>query len=216
MKSLLIAFAVAAISLTTATVTHATTYVYQLADHPNGGLAGTYDYGLRLDRETPSPRFFSFGNGASATLSYDSVNLTATMSGTMVESLGNGSTGATYSFSYTMDGLTDIGNGGFIDTTGNGSGSVIGAGVGMTDLLLGAAAKGSAPYVGEYFRFGLDALADRAFTGFEGTGWVQSKPGANDFLFTATLVTTPLPGAAWMLLAGVGGLGLMRRRKKTS
>ncbi|MEM6372403.1 MAG: VPLPA-CTERM sorting domain-containing protein [Pseudomonadota bacterium] len=218
MKKLFIAIAVAAASMTAATVSQALTYTFELADHPNGGLSGTYDYGLRLDREAPNPRFFSFGNGASATLVYNSNDGTAIMSGTLRESTGNGNFGGLYEFEYLLENLTDLGGGGFVDTSGSGTGAVFDAGLGaVADLALGAAAKDRDPYSGEYFRFGLDALLDRAFSGYEGTGWVQKMPGANDFLFTATHVSTmPLPAAAWMLLAALGGMGVIGRRRKAA
>ncbi|MEL7131259.1 MAG: VPLPA-CTERM sorting domain-containing protein [Pseudomonadota bacterium] len=217
--------AAAALTLIMGTVAHASTmFSYQLDDHPNGGKSATYDYGLRLDRESPD-MFFSLStkNGADAYMSYDAAAGTAVMYGTLVQSLGNGVFGNTFTFQYNLSGLTDDGNGGFTDTTGKGSGFVFGAGAGGSDLSLGAAAKKSNLYAGEYFRFGLDALSDRPHTGFEGTGWVQSGPGANDFLFTATIATdappppqvpnVPLPAAGWMLLLGLGAIGAVRRVK---
>ncbi|MEM8653785.1 MAG: VPLPA-CTERM sorting domain-containing protein [Pseudomonadota bacterium] len=224
MKNFVLAAAVAASTSLVAMAAQAATFFYELDDHPNGGKSGTYDYGLRLDREDPD-MFFSLSkdNGAEAFMEYDSVAGTAILYGTMVRSLGNDQFVGSFTFRYDLSGLTDHSNGGFIDTAGNGIGRVVGAGVNGGDLALGNAAKSGDPYDGEYFRFGLDALSNRAFEGFEGTGWVQSDPGANDFLFTASVLDTPppspqisavpLPAAAWLLLAGLGAMGAMRRQK---
>ena len=215
MKKPMIAVAAAAITLTAATASQAATFVYQLGDHPDGALSSSFDYGLRLDRELPDPRFFSFSNG-NTTLTYNDVTGVAVIAGTVVESLPSSLTGSTFDINYTLTGLTDLGGGGFVDRAGNGSGVLSGAGIDGTDLELGTSQRTSGPLAGVYFLFGLDALADRPFTGFEGTGWVQSDPGANDFLFTAQIAPVPLPAAGLMLLTAVGGMGVMRRRKTKS
>ena len=212
-----------AISATAAT---SATYVYDLFDNPDGSETGNgYDYGLRLD---DSNKFFSFENGASATLSYDDVAKTAEISGTMRESLGFDTDGATRLFgtlwtvSYTMDMLTDLGGGLFLDETGNGSGSISETG---TSISLGAKARGD----GVYFYFTEDSNRDPNTNDelYVGEGWVGGS-GTQDFLFlgelnediSIDLPTTPqvpLPAAGWMLIAGLGGLGAMRRlRSKQS
>ncbi|MEO3417371.1 VPLPA-CTERM sorting domain-containing protein [Roseovarius sp. CAU 1744] len=194
---------------------HAATFTYSLGDHPDGAKTPTYEYGLRLDYYQ---RFFSFENGASSQLTYDDVAGTATISGTMRESLGNGVFGALWNVVYTMTGLTDMGGGTFVDTVGNGSGSISS---GMTSLALGAKSNGT-----HYFVFKNDGhrLPGNPGTGLVGRGWVDPKPGlggANDFLFTAKRDpggggVIPLPAAAWMLLSGVAGLGVLSRRRRRS
>ena len=215
MNKPLIAIAAAAIAFTTTTASQAATFVFQLGDHPDGNAAASFDYGLRLDREVPDPRFFSFSNG-DATLTYNDVTGEAVIAGTVVESLEGLISGASFAISYSLTGLTDLGGGGFVDTAGNGSGFVFGAGEGGSDIELGTAIRTAGVFEGEYFRFGLDQLPGRPFTGFEGTGWVQTDPGSNDFLFTAVPVSVPLPAAGLMLLTAVGGIGAVRRRKTKS
>ena len=171
-----------AISATAAT---SATYVYDLFDNPDGSETGNgYDYGLRLD---DSNKFFSFENGASATLSYDDVAKTAEISGTMRESLGFDTDGATRLFgtlwtvSYTMDMLTDLGGGLFLDETGNGSGSISETG---TSISLGAKARGD----GVYFYFTEDSNRDPNTNDelYVGEGWVGGS-GTQDFLFLGEL-----------------------------
>ena len=208
--------AAGAISLAGAAA-HAATFTYDLLDHGYGNMAHTFDYGLRLDRETPD-RFFSFENGAAATLVYDDVDLTATISGSMREHLGRDQNnmevlGELFTISYKITGVTDMGDGQFVDYSGTGTGSIF---RGNDVLALGAAANNAL----EYFIFKGDGhrLPNDSDT-HVGRGWVQKNPGANDFLFQASLrpddnvPPVPLPAAGWMLIAGLAGLGLMGRRK---
>lgn len=226
MKMLFKAAAIAATALLGANSASSATFGYQLADHPNGGASANEDYGLVLN----GSRFFSFTFG-DAYMQYDDVAGTATMYGSVTENTTKGVAGTSYNFQYFLTDLTNLGTGGFIDTAGNAGGTLFGAGAAGANIALGTAAKMSAPYANEYFRFGLDALSDRAHTGYEGTGWVMK--GWNDFLFTASLVCdpndpnappcdlppppnmtpVPLPAAGWMLIAGIGGLAAFGRRK---
>ncbi|MEL6957577.1 MAG: VPLPA-CTERM sorting domain-containing protein [Pseudomonadota bacterium] len=212
----------ACISVSAAT---AATFGFALSDHPGGGMSHTYDYGLRLDRENPD-RFFSFGNGASAYMFYDDdnggANTRAILFGTMRESLGNGNDGGLFNFAYEMLGVTNTGTGTFTDYSGTGNGFVFGAGAGGSDLALGSAARGD----GAYFLFGEEITShNQGNASYEGAGWVQKGPGANDFLFTAeqsiipvppdSVSPVPLPAASWMLIAGLGGLAAMGRRRRS-
>lgn len=237
MNSFLKSAAAIATAIVVATSAHATTFVYGLTDHPGGQLAGTYDYGLRLDTNpsggtwADGQRFFSFGSldDLSATpveadftafLIYNSANATAEITGTMVESLGNNMFGNTYEVSYSLGGVfveTDTNGaatGFFHDVSGMNGGTLSRDGE-RIELLKAKRDDG------EYFNF--DGAVRRHVGG---EGWVGGVP-ANDFLFTATFISntppgqddptvTPLPAAGWMLLAGLGGIGLMRRRRKPS
>lgn len=192
----------------------AVTYEYQLADFPNGGASANYDYGLRLDREEPKARFFSFSNGDGATLTYDDEAGTAEISGTVRESMFGKFDGSLFNISYTMSGLTDLGGGSFLDFAGNGSGTISNP---WDSLSFGAAANTS----GLYLVFAVDDANvpdyGQSLGGAHvGHGWVQKGPGSNDFLFTATptVAPVPLPAAGWMLIAGIGGLSAMRRGRK--
>ena len=231
MKILLSTLTAATISVVAAPASYAATYTFALADFPDLRGRADFDYGLRLDREGPDGRVFSFeglqGGGAGATLTYNSTIGTARIEGTVQESLGNGQFGGLYDIEYVLSGLTaltdaDTGaeTGGFFDTTGAGQGFVFGAGDAGADLVLGAASQFGGPLDSEFFlHFGLDAVPQRPFTGFEATGWVGTGTGFNDFLFSATRIapaTVPLPGAAGMLLISLAGMGFVARRKTQS
>lgn len=205
-----VAIGAGVVGLMVATSASAAIYTYTLGDHPDRGVSA-YDYGLRLDDAAGGPRFFSFSSGA-ATLSYNDTAGIATISGFMDESDGLGGFLGTYAINYSMNLLDDLTGGFFRDTTGTGSGSIDGN-------VLGSKASN-----GVYFELNNDGHRLPAGN-IEGRGWVNN-PGTgccNDFLFTATGgVTTPgptpvpVPAAGLLLLAGLGGLGVMRRRRKTA
>ena len=120
-----------------------------------------------------------------------------------------------------MTGVTNVngsGSGQFIDRLGMGTGTIS---LGGTTYDLGATARGT-----DFFL--LTDNSDRA----DGTadltseGWVNTSSiwmTTNDFLFNADLnridpngelSAVPLPAPGLMLIAALGGLGVMRRRKK--
>ena len=222
MKTFLKRAALAAGAILIAATSQAATFVYDLSDHPSGNQAGNFDYGLRLDKENPD-LFITFDNGSAATLEYDDVALTATISGTVFQSTGVGTTGDAYTLRYTMTDLTDLGGGFFEQRTANASTGTLTLNSDPSQVI----SLGSEALNGVFFRFADDGhrLPGNPSTGIVGRGWVgqdagQEKP--NDFLFTATLdpngntpPPVPLPAAGWMLLAGIGGMAAMRRRKAT-
>ena len=207
-------FSIAALGISFG-MAHAATFTYNLSDHPEGNAAGDYDYGLRLDREQPIARFFSFSNGDGAILTYDDVAGTAEISGSVRESLMGQIDGGLFTISYSMSGLDDLGDGGFLDFAGNGTGFVTD---GTTTLNFDAAANDT----GLFLVFSDDDPNVPNYRGvangeFVGHGWVQKMPGDNDFLFTATPVAAvPVPAGGFLMLAGLGGLALGARRKKAA
>ncbi|MEM6376039.1 MAG: VPLPA-CTERM sorting domain-containing protein [Pseudomonadota bacterium] len=223
----------------------AATFSYILADHPFGSLSpgGTnatsgpgdqFAYGLRLDNALPDgntanntvgQRIFSFNlPGAGATLTYDDVALTATISGTMVLNDSNGAPvppNPVFNVTYTMTNLTSLpGTPGFFSMNGaNGVGSISN---GIDTFVLGSKAKS-----GIYFELDDDGhRIPNDTTTIVGRGWVNpfddngnQVGGTNDFLFIARPdpnpgTVVPLPAAGWMLIAGVAGLGYVGRRKR--
>ena len=200
-----------------ATAVSAATYTYGLLDHPDRADTDN-EYGLRLDQYSS---FFSFGNGASATLAYNDVTKTAVISGTMRKNaagVGNFEAGL-WDVSYTMTGLTDLGGGFFKSEVGSGVGS-------------GTISKDSTTYQmgqkaanGDYFIFNADGHRVSGDTAIVGRGWVnfEDGSGANDFLFLVDgsgVITdggeVPLPAAGWLLIAGLGGLAALRRKQRKS
>ncbi|MEM6759927.1 MAG: VPLPA-CTERM sorting domain-containing protein [Pseudomonadota bacterium] len=216
--------AAVAAAIAIGSMAHAATFsadfTYQLSDHPDGGQSGNFDYGLRLDREVP-PMFWTFDNGSNVILEYDVSEQEARLTGSIFRSLGVGVTGAEYTLRYILTGVTDLGGGFFVQETPASAGSLTLVGpTTATDtqavISLGTASNGS-----YFFEFDDDGHRLNNSNGIAGRGWVQSNPGANDFLFTGTLIPppnnnpnpVPLPAAGWMLIAGMGGLVAMRRRK---
>ncbi len=212
MKNLITAI-VCVLGLTTSA--NAALFKYDLFDHP-GGSVTDHSYGIRVDEA--GPRFFSFGNGAVATLTYDDVLKKVRIAGTVVESLGGGAFGATFDFKYIINGVDNIGalgSGLFRDLSGTGTGEIVG---GMTNIALGSQADSH----GRYFIFKDDgARLPQPSSAIVGRGWVNvnSQDCCNDFLFIAESNPgnsgfIPLPAAAWMLLSGVAGLGVVSRRRR--
>lgn len=190
-----------------ASTASAAVYTYKLDDHPDGTQQANYDYGLRLDGPG---LFYTFQNG-NASLVYDSVNLTASITGTMNQSTPVDQTSPIDTVvNYSMSGITDVGGGFFTATGGSGS---------IGSLLLDGKQLMSGPDAGLAFLFLNDGHRLPRSTGIAGRGWLDFN-GTNDFLFTATLVNVdnpapiPVPAAGLLLLGGIGALGLTRRRKR--
>lgn len=216
-KSIATAAVIGLCGLTTTTA-DAATFNYRMLDHPDGGASKSSpfaSYGLRLDEYGS---YWSFENGGNVTMSIDDGDGvvgagTMTISGMMRRSFGaihTPSFGDLWDISYSITGLTVGANGTFVDTGGNGSGTISNS---TLSYSLGSKANGA----GQYFLFLADGHRVPGSSQLIGRGWVDGSddwPGANDLLFTVTPV--PLPAAAWLLIAGLGTLGYVGRRRKTA
>ena len=225
MKKLLVTMALAVAMSSGA---HAATY--KVGDHPDGAKSSSYDYGLRLDTVG---KFFTFSeaNGSSVTLETD--GSTATISGTVYESTGVGSTGAA---AWTLNFVANP-----IEASGPGADAFV-ARNGVGDNGTGYLTDGATTYLlrgkarpGDDITFLFDTSDPKGkynapAGAYYGEGWVEvatcsgavtvfssdycedyAYVSASDFLFTATAV--PLPASVLLLGAGVGALGFARRRK---
>ncbi|MBW4707587.1 VPLPA-CTERM sorting domain-containing protein [Roseobacter sp. YSTF-M11] len=200
----------------------AATYKYKLLDHPERATK-THEYGLRVDAYS---KYFSFENGGHAILTYNDETFEVSIKGQMRENAagaGNFVSPGLWDVHYSISNVYDLGGGFFQSRTDKGSadGGSGGNGSGYIQygdnapLALGQKNAGSI-----YFELDDDGhrLADK--TAIVGRGWVNpwfqgvQTTSTNDFLFTAELIPTPLPAAGWLLLAGFGGLGVMKRRRK--
>ncbi len=203
----------------------AAVFTYDLSDNGTAGFSNNghlYSYGLRLDSwrgmdymltndYTDSMMIFSFDAGSS-TLVYDDVAGTARIEGTMRRSLADGSFGDVATLSYEMSGVDNVGYGQFVDRSTTGTIGTLS--YGGFDISLGRKDRR-----GDYFLL-TDSSNREDDTGLMvGEGWVNyfANTGCcDDFLFNAELVDVsqvPLPAAGWMLIAAVGGVGAMARRK---
>lgn len=108
---------------------------FELADHPDGALSASGDYGLRLDTlafglRSPSSVLFSVEiGGADVDLTFDpdtvgDVGATATLIGTIqvtyAAGLGSPPVGEVATVDYMMGGLVSSGDGGFVAAFGHG------------------------------------------------------------------------------------------------
>lgn len=178
-------------------------FTYVLDDHPDGAKTPPYDYGLRLDG---AGVFYSFSEG-NAFLTFDSNANTATISGTVNESNGDGTIGSAVPISYLMNVSMDSDNTPGIDPgffkADSGTGSV---GSGGDQVALTGTGMGD----GIVFKFLNDGHRLPGNSAIAGRGWVIGG-GTNDFLVTATLV--PIPAAVWLFgSAMLAFFGFARRK----
>lgn len=198
----------AAMLLTFSTATFATSMSFTIGNHGDGAIydGSTNPYGLRLD---DMGQTFTVGDnlpgsftGAVLTLVFDPADLAAgaVLSGTIIDNAD----GSLWDVSYMMSDLTAAPQGGFIANAGSGMLTEQGGSGSFT--LLGKSMGGGV------FIFDNDGhrLEGSPGTGWVGRGWFVGEGGSNDFLVTATPV--PLPGAIWMMGAGLLGLLGVRRR----
>ena len=224
LKTVLAGAALAAFAGTTAQAGGITPGLYRLGNHPGGGN-NPPPYGLRLDElfnVTHGVDVFSFDFEAPQSnmfLNYDGSNIR--IFGT---AFGGRDVGTTYDphwtstvqidFTYrknvgSVPGDDDV----WVDGQSHqNNGTVRWDATGQTFHLRDK--QGSFPFS---FRFGDkdDDQGHRGHDGISGWGWFyvngSDKPGAQDWLFTATKVI-PAPAAAFMGVAGLGLITVRRRR----
>lgn len=204
--------AIVAVAWGAAGIASATTYTYNLFDHPLGAKAASYDYGLRLDAVG---KFFSFetgtGSGVSlAQLTYNDMTNTASITGQMRDNFDD----SLWDISFSLTGTVDIPTG-YFTTNALGTGSIT-DGLATTYNLTGKS-RGDASFL-----FGIN-LGGKNYPGLDGAGWVTIDglcgpgtntgcSGANDFLFTAAPI--PVPAALPLALLAFASLGAMRLRRR--
>ncbi len=211
MKTIRICLAAMLVAFSAATF--ASSMSFTIGNHGDGAIydGSTNPYGLRLD---DTGQTFTVGDnlpgaftGASLMLSFDPANLAAgaVLSGTIIDN----ATGSSWGVSYTMSDLSAASNGGFIAQMGSG-------------MLTEQSGSGSFAFTGKSngtgaFIFDNDGhrLDGDPGIGWVGRGWVEGSGHSNDFLITATpeMAPVPLPGAIWMMGAGLLGLFGVTRRK---
>ncbi len=188
--------------------------VYQLDDHDYGSKSNEYEYGLRLDGPN---LFFTFSQDNGSNVRMNASGGSAHIYGTVYQSFSGkitGTTAWTYDYKMTYSGTDDD----FLSWDGAGH---------ITDgttyySLLGMQKK-SDPY--HTLQFGMDDPKNKYTNTYVGWGWVSTAScdadgtncgdytysGAQDGLWTATPV--PLPAAAWLMIAGIGAMGVARSRR---
>ncbi len=194
------------------TATFASPISFLIGNHSDGGLydGSTNPYGLRLD---DTDQTFTVGDnltgsfvGASLSLTFDPANLAA--GAILTGSIIDNATGVFWDVSYSMSDLSAAPDGGFIAQTGSGMLTEQG-GSGSFNFVPAAAGAGAFIFDNDGHR-----LSGDPGTGWVGRGWFDGT-GANDFLITGTqeMAPVPLPGAIWMMGAGLLSLFGVSRRK---
>ncbi len=197
----------AVVLLAFSTASFATSMSFTLGNHGDGAIYDgvTNPYGLRLD---DTGQTFTVGDnlpgaftGASLELSFDPADLAAgaLLTGVIIDN----ATGSAWDVMYTMSDLSAAPNGGFIAQSGSGT-LAQQDGEGFFEFIGKSNGTGAFIFDNDGHRLGTD-------TGWVGRGWVEGAGASNDFLVTAAPV--PLPGAIWMMGAGLIGLFGASRRK---
>ncbi|WP_375228832.1 VPLPA-CTERM sorting domain-containing protein [Roseobacter sp. S98] len=112
---------------------------------------------------------------------------------------------------FNLDSGTITGTGaldGYVWSLANNSGHQPQAGVNANALLLDDALG-----ISLWYDYTLISTPESQVSAFAATAWNIRTSGKGDI--NADLIPTPLPAAAWMLIAGVAGLGAMGRKKRS-
>lgn len=245
MSKLSIIFSAALMSLASA-ASASSVYTYNLLDHADGANTKAHGwlYGLRLDNlngtGSQQEDHFSISgiSGSHGTLVYDAHNMTATLSGTIIQNVSSGTPDA-YDVHYTMSNVTDFGDGlfGAFDSVRNvtvGGQQITTKQATISDLVLKVSGTDTVAYsFGNMARsqtglvFGcvtsskdLSGKSEARATNlgndnFTCAGWLAAT-GTNDWLVTGELASVPLPAGILFAGTGVAAFGLARRRKKKS
>lgn len=204
-----------------------TTGTYALSNHPDGGVAPPL-YGLRLDGllGDPSKEYtFDFNHASS--------NMTLTYDGNTIiidgQAYGGEDTGSGYGvtaiwdihFEYDVGVSSPGGEGGDDDVYVNADNANFGT---ISSVLGSYQLEDENNESGLSFQLGDETGGGhRNFAGISGWGWMNHGSAcitedcdhiaASDWLFTAELITVPVPAAVWLFGSGLLGLvGLARRR----
>lgn len=221
------ALAISAVGASAATITAQ----YNVTSAENGAFGpGSGGHSVWLPSETPgggSADHFDFDMAGSFQIFDDG---SATLTGTAVHETSGAANGFTVSANFQLAtngpyaGKRELSNAAYSDTGGGpidvstwefynltsgtltGFGSFSGRVLGLSE----APSDGSAP-----FQIGFGANGKN--TNFGGSGWFYYTAGAGTPQyrgdFNVDLAAVPLPASMLLLMGGIGGLGLMRKRK---
>jgi len=175
---------------------------FRLSDHPNGALASTSPYGIRLD---------AFDNRL---ISVDGLILTVGGTSASITGRTTDQFGGIFDISANIDidtsdprpGGQFLASGGVLNIQQVSGSAVPVGGSFLMDLDLDITATGGNPFI---FLFDGHRLPGNNIAAV-GRGWLDAA-GTNDFLFTASPV--PLPAAVWLFGSALVGLVAVRRRR---